>query len=195
MNDYIAFDKIRGDFAEGQRGAFEELVSQLARRNAENSNSFRRIHGAGGDGGVECIHSGQDCGLVGYQAKYHTKAADIDWNAIEASFKTALSIYPNLNNYVIAIPCDFTGRRRVKGGAISEGTWGQWDRYVRIWQGEANKIGRSIKFVPWTAHELRAQLSPVNAAGLRAFWFNAVEFSHNWFKTHVHLSTLALDER
>jgi hypothetical protein len=78
MNDHIAFDKIRGDLPEGQRGAFEELVSQLARRAPENAGSFRRIEGAGGDGGVECVHDRRGGGIVGYQAKYHVKAGDID---------------------------------------------------------------------------------------------------------------------
>jgi len=50
MNVRIDFNKIRGDMPEGQRGAFEELVCQLARRQAPDPKSFRRIEGAGGDG-------------------------------------------------------------------------------------------------------------------------------------------------
>jgi hypothetical protein len=64
----IDFDRIRGDFPDGQRGAFEELVCQLARRQAPDQKSFRRIEGSGGDGGVECVHRAPAGGLVGYQA-------------------------------------------------------------------------------------------------------------------------------
>jgi len=180
---------------EGQRGAFEELVCQLARRQAPDPKSFRRIEGAGGDGGVECIHPASGGGIVGYQAKYHTIAGNIDWQAIDRSVSTALSTYPELVTYVIAIACDFTGRRRVKGGTIGDGTWGEWDRRVEKWQGEAIKRGRSVEFIPWTADELASLLTPINAAGLRTYWFGETEFSHNWFRTRVELAVAALDER
>ena len=72
----IDFTKIRGDMPEGQRGAFEELVCQLARSRAPDPKSFRRIEGAGGDGGVECIHRAFGEEIVGYQAKYHCKSSE-----------------------------------------------------------------------------------------------------------------------
>jgi hypothetical protein len=191
----IDFTKIRGDMPEGQRGAFEELVCQLARSRAPDPKSFRRIEGAGGDGGVECIHRAFGEGIVGYQAKYHCKSSEIDWQAIDRSVNTALTTYPELVTYVIAIGCDFTGRRRVKGGMISDGTWGEWDRHVVKWQTEASKAGRSVAFVPWTAHELGSLLLPSELAGLRAYWFGETEFSNNWFRTQVELAVAALDER
>ena len=107
----IDFTKIRGDMPEGQRGAFEELVCQLARSRAPDPKSFRRIEGAGGDGGVECIHRIASGDIAGYQAKYYTSAGEIDWQAIDKSVNTALTTYPELVTYVIAIACDFTGRR------------------------------------------------------------------------------------
>ena len=76
---------------------------------------------------MECIHRVSGGGIAGYQAKYHCKSSDIDWQAIDRSVNTALATYPELVTYVIAIACDFTGRRRVRGGTISDGTWGEWD--------------------------------------------------------------------
>jgi hypothetical protein len=191
----IDFTKIRGDMPAGQRGAFEELVCQLARRKAPDSKSFRRIEGAGGDGGVECIHPVYGGGIAGYQAKYYTSADEINWQAIDRSLTTALSTYPNLVTYVIAVACDFTGRRRIKGGGIGEGTWGEWDTHAVKWQAEAANKGRSVEFVPWTADELRNLLIPTEAAGLRAYWFGETEFSSSWFRTRVELAVAALDER
>ena len=107
----------------------------------------------------------------------------------------ALTTYPQLVTYVIAIACDFTGLRRVKGGMISDGTWGEWDRHVAKWQTEASNEGRSVEFVPWTAHELRSLLLGNELAGLRAYWFGETEFSHDWFRTQVELAVAALDER
>src|SRR6266550_6298760 len=184
----IDFTKIRGDMPEGQRGAFEELVCQLARSRAPDPKSFRRIEGAGGDGGVECIHRAIGEEIVGYQAKYHCKSSNIDWQAIDRSVSTALATYPELVTYVIAIACDFTGRRRVRGGTISDGTWGEWDTRVVKWQAEAANTGRSVEFVPWTANELSSLLIPSEVTGLRAFWFGGTEFSNNWFRMQVELA-------
>jgi hypothetical protein len=195
MSAPIDFNKIRGDMPEGQRGAFEELVCQLVRRQAPDPRSYRRIEGAGGDGGVECIHRAASGGIVGYQAKYYTSPGKIDWQAIDRSVNTALSTYSDLVTYVIAIACDFTGTRRIKGGIISDGTWGEWDRHVEKWRAQATSNGRSIEFVPWTVNELTSFLMPVNAGGLRAYWFSGTEFSHSWFRKHVELAVANLDER
>jgi hypothetical protein len=195
MNVRIDFNKIRGDMPEGQRGAFEELVCQLARRQAPDPKSFRRIEGAGGDSGVECIHRATGGGIVGYQAKYYTSGGEIDWRAIHHSWNTALATYPELVTYVIAIACDFTGRRRVRGGKIGDGTWGKWDSRVEKWQVEATNKGRSVEIIPWTADEIGALLTSIDAAGLRAYWFDQTQFTHSRFGTQVELAVAALDER
>jgi hypothetical protein len=194
MPPAIDFTRIRGDLPEGQRGAFEELVCQLARRQAYDQ-SFRRIEGSGGDGGVECVHSGPAGGRVGYQAKYYCKPGDIDWQAIDRSLDTALATYPDLSAYVVAIPCDFTGRRRVRGGATSDGTWGEWDRRVEKWQAQITSQGRSVIFILWTATELASFLTPTEAGGLRTYWFNQTEFSKNWFANRLNIALAGLDER
>jgi hypothetical protein len=195
MPSTIDFSRIRGDLPDGQRGAFEELVCQLARRQTTDQKSFRRIEGSGGDGGVECVHRAPAGGLVGYQAKYYCKPGDIDWQAIDRSFDTALATHPDLSNYVIAVACDFTGRRRVRGGAMSDGTWGEWGRRVEKWEAQAASQSRSVTFIPWTASELTSFLTPSNAGGLRTYWFNQTEFSATWFADQVKIALAGLDER
>jgi hypothetical protein len=187
----IDFSKIRGDLPDGQRGAFEELVCQLARREAPAVDAFRRIEGAGGDGGVECLVKSAD-GIVGYQAKFYTKPGEIDWSAIDNSVDTALKLHPNLVRYVIAVPCDFTGRRRTRGKKVSEGTWGIWDEHVAKWE---SACAAPVEFIPWTAAELNARLTPTNANGLRAYWFAHAEFSTEWFRQRVEAAIAALDDR
>ena len=49
----IDFSRI-SSFQSGQRDSFEELVCQLARReNFPQGSIYKRVDGAGGDGGVE----------------------------------------------------------------------------------------------------------------------------------------------
>lgn len=190
----LDFGKIRGDTPDGQRGAFEELVCQLARRSQTAVANFRRIAGAGGDGGVECIHDHPTGGLVGYQAKYYTSPSDIDWSAIDKSVATALRTHPDLDRYVIAVACDFTGTRRVKGGKKSDGTWGEWEVRVKKWHAAARK-GSKIEFVPWTAHDLRNRLIQPDAIGLRTYWFSEIEISHDWLVSQLGQAVAALDDR
>src|SRR4051812_28527821 len=104
------FSKIRG-LSDGQRYSFEELVCQLARRESViTGSSFRRVEGSGGDGGVEGYWLLPSGSKYGYQAKYFTRAKDIDWAQIDDSVYEALRNHPSLTRYVIAIPCDLTNR-------------------------------------------------------------------------------------
>ena len=131
------FNAIRGDSVGGQRDSFEQLICRLAELDGSGG-EFRRIRGAGGDGGVEALrllHTGKK---VGYQAKFFT--GKIDWDQISHAVETALIQHPELERYVIAIPRDFTGKRAVRGGS-TEGEWGDWDRRKKAWEDRAAARG------------------------------------------------------
>lgn len=190
----IDFSKIHS-FQLGQRLSFEELVCQLARREVFPAESeFRRVEGAGGDGGVEAYWLKPNGKKSGYQAKYFLRAGDIDWSQIDKSVSQAIVTHKELERYVIALPCDLTDRTGKKErGKVG---WGHWSTHVKKWQSEAAKLGNiSIQFEPWTQSELLDRLSKPNAAGLRQYWFGDIEFSQDWFKGHVKESITALDER
>jgi hypothetical protein len=190
----INFSKIHS-FESGQRASFEELVCQLARREIFPANSqFRRVEGAGGDGGVEAYWLQADGKECGYQAKYFLRTGDIDWSQIDDSVSQAITVHEKLERYVIALPCDLTDRTGKKGRGKTG--WEHWSVHVQKWQSEAEKLGnKTIQFEPWTQSELIDRLSKPNASGLRQYWFGEVEFSQDWFKEHVKESTTALDER
>jgi hypothetical protein len=70
--------------AAGQRESFEELVCQIAHRvPPEGDAEFRRIHGAGGDGGVEAVWILKTGDEHGYQAKFYTKSGSVDWSEVD----------------------------------------------------------------------------------------------------------------
>jgi len=142
----IDFKSIRGETPEGQRSFFEQLICHLARLDG-GGGDFRRIEGAGGDGGVEALRILPTGGKVGYQAKYHPERDKIDWKKIDDSVTTALAQHPDLERYIIAIPCDFTGRRAARGGS-TEGVWGKWDSSVTKWSGFAAARQMSVQFEP-----------------------------------------------
>ena len=104
------FTEIR-EFDGSRNTGFEELICQIARRSPpQDAQEFRRIEGAGGDGGVEAywiVHEGKK---VGYQAKYFLATKDINWSQIDKSVATALDKHPELREYVVASACDLTDR-------------------------------------------------------------------------------------
>jgi len=60
-------------FKDSHEEAFEELVCQITRRTRTNNNlTWLRLHGAGGDGGVEALWEEKNC-KHGLQAKWFLK--------------------------------------------------------------------------------------------------------------------------
>ncbi len=190
----ITFSKIHS-FNHGQRHSFEELVCQLGRREIFPKYSvFRRVEGAGGDGGVEAYWTKPNGRKTGYQAKYFLRSGDIDWNQIDESVTQALASHPELECYVVALPCDLTDRAGKKGHGQTG--WEHWDSRVKKWKAEAAAIGiEEIAFEPWPKNELAARLAISNAGGLKEFFFGDVQLSIQWFDEKIQEAILALDER
>ncbi|MCK9636498.1 MAG: hypothetical protein M0R41_09490 [Methylobacter tundripaludum] len=180
MLNIIDFTCIRGDTAEGQRSAFEQLVCHLAELDG-NVGEFRRIEGAGGDGGVEALRILPSGGKIGYQAKFHLSRESIDWKKIDSSVQTALKQHPELELYVVALPCSFTGTRAARGGS-TEGVWGKWDTQVKQWKTWATM---NVDFEPWTAFELEAALLKPNAQHLLKYFFDKKIFTQEWIQRHL----------
>lgn len=154
---------------------------------------FRRIEGAGGDGGVEAYWLLADGTKIGYQAKFFTRTRDIDWTQIDDSVERALHVHPTLTTYVVALPCNLTDRRSPKSGKTG---WELWDEHRASWTAKwLTPTGRHVDFVVWTESELLNKLTAPSAEGLRQYWFSDSEFSTAWFNEHVQLATASLDER
>lgn len=183
MPEAIDFTKIRGDVIEGQRSVFEQLICHLAQLDGRGG-EFRRIEGAGGDGGVEALRILPSGRKVGYQAKFYTDRNQIGWNTLDDSVKTALTQHPELECYVIAIPCDFTGKRAVRGGS-TEGVWGEWDKHVSKWRSWAVEKSHTVEFEPWTAFEIEGALLKPNAQHLIQFFFDRLVFTREWMQRHL----------
>lgn len=186
------YRRIRG-MDSGQRLAFEELVCQLARREPPAADAeFRRIEGAGGDGGIEAYWLLSDGSKIGYQAKYFLKTGDVDWANIDDSVKRALQSHPSLTKYVVALACDLTDKTGKK--SCGKRGWEHWETHKATWTSYV-PLGRTVEFIPWTASDLNNRLSHANAEGLKRYWFGDVEFSPSWLSEKVEWAVRSLDER
>lgn len=190
----INFSSIK-PFHEGQRYSFEELVCQLARlEDFIEGSIFKRIDGAGGDGGVEAYWTKPNGRKTGYQAKYFLRSKNIDWAQIDKSVKQALTIHPELESYIIALPCDLTDKTGQK--KLGKKGWEHWELRVEKWKNEAAKVGNStIQFHAWTTSEMTSKLAQSSASGLRKYFFGTTELSTDWFKKVVQSTIFELGER
>jgi hypothetical protein len=169
----------------GQRETFEELVCQIARRLPPAPDAeFRRIFGAGGDGGVEAVWKLPDGSEHGYQAKFYTESGRVDWSSMDNSVLTALKTHPKLSKMVVAIACTLTGpvaKKSARGRPLTSG-WTRWDGHRAKWDEAAKANGRVVTFEPWTAPDIDELLNRAATQGLREYWFGAVDLSPRWMR-------------
>ena len=162
-----------------QRSAFEELCCQLARRTLSADACYTRLHGAGGDGGVECFADLPNGSRAGWQAKYVFSVGPLLTQATN-SLTTALQIHPALDRYVLCFPFDLTGPTNRPGRSGVE-KFEEW-RTKRL--GEAE--GRDLQIEIWGAAELRGLLMDLDPhGGMRYYFFNELALSNEWFKDRL----------
>ncbi|MFP8833437.1 hypothetical protein ACLIJR_04110 [Hydrogenophaga sp. XSHU_21] len=191
-NMTVRFEDIHAT-AKGQDDAFEELTCQLARRNPpDKAVEFRRIHGAGGDGGVEAYWVLDNGSEVGYQAKYYLRSGEVHWGAIDESVSTALKLHPLLRIYYVALACDLTDKTARKGKT----GWEKWEEHKKTWEASAKSVlGHDVTFILWPAFELRAMLERPAMAGLLEHWFGVLALKPDWLSHRVDRAVADLDER
>jgi len=164
----------------GKREAFEEFCCQLARRYTLESVNFVRLHGAGGDGGVECFADLPDGTRVGWQAKY---VFDINSliRQVDISLNTALEVHETLARYIVCFPFDLTGPTRRKGRSGYE----KFEEWRRRREKEAEERSRSLVIEAWPASKLKSLLLDMDTSGgLRLFFFNKNIITRKWFLEH-----------
>jgi len=190
----INFHEIRSHEGDKRKG-FEELVCQLARREyPPEKGEYRRVEGAGGDGGVEAYWVLKDDTKHGYQAKYFLYTRDINWSQIDNSVKTAIEQHRELRKYTIALACDLTD----KSGKLSQGKkgWQHWETHKTKWNRWSKEKEMVIEFIPWTKSDITDKLAcnPTHD-GLIQFWFNVNNFNKDWFKNIFSRTKADLGER
>ena len=165
-----------------QSHAFEELCCQIGYRTVPKDVSYTRLHGAGGDGGVECYADLPDCTRMGWQAKY-VFSIDSLIRQTDNSLSTALKIHPTLTTYIVCFPFDLTGPTGRKGQSGQE----KFDKWREKRRHEAEMDGLQLTIEAWSASKLRGLLLEHDASGgIREFFFNHQILTDEWFSQHMN---------
>ena len=166
------------------RDAFEELCCQLAHRTVPKDASYKRLHGAGGDGGVESFADLPNGNRVGWQAKYVFNIDSLLRQTTD-SLTTAMKIHPTLTQYVVCFPFDLTGPTG-RGGLSG---YEKFDNWQQAQVQKAIKEGRQLTIEAWSASKLRELLLDHDASGgIREFFFNQQILTTEWFSEHLDLA-------
>lgn len=174
-----------------QTHSFETLCCELARREWPHPSTYRRIHGAGGDGGVECLAILPNGTVIGLQAKF---VFDIDGLLKQAgeSLQTALSVHPTLTTYIVCFPFDLTGKTKRKGKSQTE----KFDEWVTDAVAQAKAAGKTLQIEAWPAAKLQSLLLTHDVSGgMREFFFGSLVLHQQWFTDHIASTTRSAGPR
>lgn len=168
----------------GQREAFEELCCQLANRTVHKDVSFVRLHGAGGDGGIECYADLPDGNRTGWQAKYVFNIDALLSQATE-SLNTALDIHPTLSKFIICFPFDLTGPTGRRGLSGTK----KFEKWKNENEKKAMACDRILAIEAWPAFKIRTlALEHDRSRGIREFFFNQNILTNEWFTERLNES-------
>ncbi|WP_435299720.1 hypothetical protein [Timonella sp. A28] len=192
----IDFTRVRSLGAGGQRDGYEQLICELAAQEPPHADAkFVSLHGAGGDGGVECYWTLPDGTEHGWQAKYWTSHADVDKSQLDTSVRAALTNHPDLTKYIIAIPADPTGHTGGRGKSLLDkiNDPGGW---LEGWQTMAAERGMSVTFEFEWATNTATRLTHLDTSGAqRRYWFDADVLSPQWWIDRLQDATDAARPR
>ncbi len=151
--------------------AFEVLCNQLFENwcrseYKEKIESFNVVNGAGGDGGVESYATLTTGEIIAMQAKWFLTSIDSNKiSQIRNSIKTAISLRPNINRYIVCVPRDLSSLT-----AKSENTEeNRWNNLVA----EFPKIQIEL----WNDTRITTEIQKDTSVGINRYWFSKTEIS------------------
>lgn len=154
--------------------AFETMNNQLFERYlkatyGDRLTKFRVINGSGGDGGIEAYGQLNDGKIIAIQSKWFRSAlVDSQINQIKNSIVTALSLRPNISEYIICIPRDINSLKMGRGKVPIKNTEeGKIDTLIK----EFKKSNKDLKITWWFQNEILSEIMKPENEGVHKYWF------------------------
>jgi hypothetical protein len=189
----VDFRRIRSHHS-SQNTGFEELTRQLVLANPPTGHTDIEHRGPGADGGVEILVRFADGTCHGWQSKYFVDKFDAGQVAqLKESFESALTNFPGLTRYVIAIPQNLSG----SGEGPHSDARSRWNGFVNWAKRKAAAVGRSVAIELWDDTELVRRLTLPDSPypGMLVSWFDETAFTNHWFRQQFDSVRVDLGER
>lgn len=192
-NPDINFRNIR-KHRSSQNDGFEELTRQLVLAEPPEGATEIEHRGPGADGGVEIIARFADGCVWGWQSKYFTDGfGSSEVNQLKSSFSAALTNFPKLERYYVAIPRNLSGHAEGENDTQTK----NWKNFKQWCEDEATALKRTVEIVLWddTYFVSRLQRSDPAHAGMRLYWFDETVFDQDWFERQLRKSLAFIGNR
>lgn len=161
----------------GEADAFEKLCCQLFDNWGKNELcgqkddwEYRKIRGAGGDGGIEAYwHSRDTDEWIGLQAKWFPKTMESGQiKQLTDSVRSAMSMRPNMTRYIVCVPHNLTSMKQAAGGKKTRGEDERWNEFIEKMRNQYPKLSIEL----WDEDGIERQLLCGGNEGCRRFWFS-----------------------
>ncbi|MDL2405200.1 hypothetical protein PY650_05940 [Rhizobium calliandrae] len=185
-NPDINFRNIR-NHRNSQNDGFEELTRQLVLAEPPEGASEIEHRGPGADGGVELLARFPDARVWGWQSKYFPDGfGSSEVGQLKKSFKSALSNYPKLEKYYVAIPRNLSGHAEGENETQTK----NWQGFKTWCKDLAAAENRTVEIVLWddTYFVSRLQRGDPAHAGMRLYWFDQAVLDQKWFERQLEKS-------
>ncbi|UCI34496.1 hypothetical protein [Mesorhizobium sp. B4-1-4] len=192
-NPDINFRNIR-KHRSSQNDGFEELTRQLVLAEPPKGATEIEHRGPGADGGVEIIARFADGRVLGWQSKYFTEGfGSSEVSQLKTSFSAALTNFPKLERYYVAIPRNLSGHAEGETDTQTK----NWKSFKQWCEDEATAQTRKVEIVLWddTYFVSRLQRSDPAHAGMRLYWFDETVLDQDWFERQLSKSLAFIGNR
>lgn len=163
------------DYEGSQNRAWEELAYQLRPAPGPGHVETRKTRAP--DGGVEWYDTYADGHEEGFQAKFNANL-EAALGGMTESVEAVTEKRPQMTRLTFIVPYDFTDTGINKRGRKSDQD--RWDDKVVSWK--KNITGaNTIDFHTLRGGDILEQLTLAEHAGRRAYWFNQLELTDDWF--------------
>jgi hypothetical protein len=159
---------------------FEELTRQLVLADPPLGYTDIENRGPGADGGVEVLVRFSSDRVWGWQSKFFDGFDNSEVAQLRTSFSAALSNYPGLERYVVAIPRNLSGSAEGDNNTQRR-KWIDWKKWATD---KATKLNRTVEIELWddTIFVQKLQSTEPRLAGIRAYWFNEDVLTPEWVR-------------
>lgn len=154
--------------------AFETMNNQLFERYLKREykdelTKFRVINGSGGDGGIEAYGELSNNTIIAIQSKWFKNSlGDSQINQIKKSIIAALTLRPNISEYIVCIPRNINSVKIGKGKKPIKNT--EENRLKKLVD-EIITTYSGLKITWWLENELYSEIQKPENEGVHKYWF------------------------
>ena len=182
-------------YGDSPQRSFETLCNHLFERYLNRNYkgtiaNFRVINGAGGDGGIEAYTQLKSGNIIAIQSKWFRNVLETnEIGQIKSSIIMALTLRPNIAEYIICIPRNITSTKFTRGkvGEQKKPSQKHEENTVKNFEAEIKTLYSDLKITWWFEKDIESELMQLDNEGVHKFWFEKEVLSLKFLNSQFYL--------